>query len=217
MSRAVVLSHRSIAHEMGPLGEWLDIRGFTVDRVYREDSPVIPQADLLIALGSPGSVAEGHCAPAGEQEIAQVGSWVESGRPYLGICFGSQALACALGGSVERMPHTDKGWMTLATDEASQDFLTGPWMVWHEDALTAPTKARVRAWSGKAHQAFSYERAWGIQFHPELDSGALERMARGLGAREDGYLPLVEAMANDEQGHRTRSLKLFDHFWDDVQ
>ncbi len=216
MPTAVVLSHRAVAHELGPLGAWLDARGFEVSRIHREDAPAVPDADLLVVLGSPGSVADGFCSPADEAEITQVRDWVEAERPYLGICFGSQVLARALGGSVERMRSTDRGWMTLASDEADQAVFAGPWMVWHEDGLTAPATARVRARSGKADQVFSYRRAWGIQFHPELDSASLERMAVATGAGPEAYEPLVTAMRNDEEGHRQRSLRLFDAFWADV-
>lgn len=216
MSTAVVLSHRSVAHELGPLGDWLADRSFEVQRVFREDSPELPPADLLVVLGSPSSVASGFCLPASDREIAQVRTWVEADRPYLGICFGSQVLARALGGTVERMLSTDRGWMTLASAASEQAVLAGPWMVWHEDALVAPAHARVRARSGNADQVFSHRRAWGVQFHPELDSEALERMATALGAAPEDYLPLVAAMHNDEEGHRQRSLRLFDAFWADV-
>lgn len=217
MPTAVVLSHRAVAHELGPLGDWLEARGFDVDRLHREDEPELPDtADLLVVLGSPGSVATGFCPPAGTREVEQVRAWVEADRPYLGICYGSQALALAIGGRVERMQSTDRGWMTLASGEAEHEVFVGPWMVWHEDALTAPAHAQVRARSGNADQVFSYRRAWGIQFHPELDSAALERMAAALGARREDYEPLVTAMRNDEAGHRQRSLRLFDAFWADV-
>lgn len=216
MATAAVLSHRAVAHELGPLGDWLASRGFAVDRRYREDAPDLPDADLLVVLGSPGSVASGFCLPPADREIAQIRAWVEADRPYLGICFGSQALARAIGGTVERMLSADRGWMTLASDASEHAVLAGPWMVWHEDALTAPAHARVRARSGNADQVFSYRRAWGVQFHPELDSGSLERMAVALGAAAEDYEPLVTAMRNDEEGHRQRSLALFDAFWADV-
>jgi len=217
MRTAVVLSHRAVAHELGPLGDWLSARGFAIERIHREDEPDLPTgADLLVVLGSPGSVAAGFCRPAGTREVDQVRAWVEADHPYLGICYGSQALALAVGGSVERMRSTDRGWMTLASEEAEHDVFVGPWMVWHEDALTAPAHARVRARSGNADQVFSHRRAWGIQFHPELDSAALERMAIALGAAPGDYGPLVTAMRNDEAGHRQRAMHLFDAFWADV-
>ena len=58
MPTAVVLSHRAVAHELGPLGDWLEARGFDVDRLHREDEPELPDAaDLLVVLGSPGTGA----------------------------------------------------------------------------------------------------------------------------------------------------------------
>lgn len=216
MSSAVVLSHRTVAHELGVLGDWLADRGYAVSRTYRDDeTSVLAPADLLVVLGSPGSVAVGHCPPAGAHEVAQVREWVGSGRPYLGICYGSQVLATALGGRVTRMPEPDRGWMSLSHDADDAAF-AGPWMVWHNDAVTAPGTALVRARSTRADQAFSVGRAWGVQFHPELDSAALERMAIALGASERDYGPLVAAMRDDEEAHRARALALFDTFLTDA-
>jgi len=95
--RAVVLSHRDVADELGHVGDWLEDGGFAVDRVYREDQPSLPTADLLVVIGSPNSVAEGFCQPAARGEIEAVRQWVTADRPYLGICFGAQVLSCALG------------------------------------------------------------------------------------------------------------------------
>ncbi len=225
MTKALVLSHRDVAHELGHLGDWLAARGIEVTRRFREYSEPWPEADVLIVLGSPGSVALGHCAQPGLEEIDAVGSWIGSGRPYLGICFGAQALAVAIGGRVERMTEADRGWMRLDTgDDAATGphaaqpdaCLEGPWMVWHEDALTAPPGARVRLRSKSADQAFSIGRAWGVQFHPELTSASLTRMATRLGAPEDAYQALVTAMAADEEGHRVRAMRLFDVWAGDV-
>lgn len=222
MKRAVVLSHASIAHELGHVGDWLTDRGFTVIRRYREDAPDLLEAelldaDLLVLLGSPGSVAQGYLTPDGVREVEQVRTWIEADQPCLGICFGAQVLALASGGRVDRMTTTDRGWMTLTSDGGDLRDLLGPWMVWHEDAVTAPEQARVHARSGHADQIFAWRRAWGLQFHPELDSAALERMAAGLGAPVEHYKPLVTAMRDDEAGHRDRTMRLLDTFWADVR
>src|SRR6476661_1161163 len=107
--RAVVLSHRAIAHELGLLEPWLDaVTQGQIQRQFREDGgPELDgDADLLVVLGSPGSAADGHCGPAAAEEITAVRDWVGAGRPYLGVCFGSQVLARALGGSVRRRETT---------------------------------------------------------------------------------------------------------------
>lgn len=156
MSRVLVLSHEAVAAELGHLGSWLEDRGHSVTRVYRETSPSLPDADVLVALGSPSSVAEGHCAAPAAREIALVDSWVTTGRPYLGICFGAQTLARATGGSVRRMSSTFRSYTALDVSErdvpalvvagavepsARSLDLSGRWAVWHEDAITAPRHA----------------------------------------------------------------------------
>ena len=106
MTRIAVLSHRDVAHELGNLGSWIESRGWSLDRVYREDAPALPNADALVVLGSPTSVADGFCAAPAADEIEWVGEWLTSSRPYLGICFGAQVLARSTGGSVSRMDST---------------------------------------------------------------------------------------------------------------
>lgn len=71
MSSAVVLSHRNVAHELGHLEPWFERNGFRVRRIFRGDMRALPDADLLVVLGSPKSVATGYCEPASDVEIAK--------------------------------------------------------------------------------------------------------------------------------------------------
>ena len=197
MPRAVVLSHHDIAHELGHLGPWLDRRGFLVERVYRGEAQSIPDADLLIVMGSPTSVATGYCLAPAEDEIRLVKEWVESGRPYLGLCFGAQVLARALGGEVTRMEHTFRGYVDLSSNEAADAGVTGSWVVWHDDAITAPPGAEVLAALPHADLVFKVGNAWGLQPHIEVSPESLARMAIALGAPASAYDPLVTAIASD--------------------
>ncbi|MSO27953.1 MAG: hypothetical protein EXQ60_07855, partial [Candidatus Nanopelagicales bacterium] len=126
MATAIVLSHNDIAYELGHLEPWLAKNGFKVARSYRELGGQFPQGDLLIVLGSPTSVASGYCQPPAAAEIAMVTAWVGQGRPYLGICFGAQVLARALGGTVQRMPETFRGYTEIDTAAAPAEVFTGP-------------------------------------------------------------------------------------------
>ena len=197
MPRAVVLSHHDIAHELGHLGPWLDRRGFLVERVYRGEAQSIPDADLLIVMGSPTSVATGHCLAPAEDEIRLVKEWVESGRPYLGLCFGAQVLARALGGEVTRMEHTFRRYVDLSSNKAADAGVTGSWMVWHDDAITAPPGAEILAALPHADLVFRVGNAWGLQAHIEVSPESLARMAIALGAPASAYDPLVTAIASD--------------------
>lgn len=223
MRRVAVLSHRDVAHELGHLGTWLDDRGDEVIRVFREDDPTLPSGDLLVALGSPDSVALGHCRTPAEREIAFVEAWLASGRPYVGICFGAQTLARATGGAVHRMPATYRAYTALDHDVLDHDVnqsvascLGGRWAVWHEDAIVAPDAAVRAAHLPHADAVFRVGRAWGLQPHVEFTSAIVERLARTVSVPETDWRGLWEGLRDDEEGHRTRAWSLFDAIVSDL-
>ena len=198
----LVLSHREIANELGHLEPWLDeVATTSLVRAYREDGPPTPamlDADLLAVLGSPGSVANGHCSPAAQAEIDLVGRWVADDRPYLGICFGAQVLACAIGGSVRRLSDTYRAYAELPVTADSPADLSGPWVLWHQDAITAPDQAIHLARLAHADIAFSWGRAWGLQPHIEVTSASLIRMLDALGVSPAEADPIVEGVRRAE-------------------
>jgi GMP synthase (glutamine-hydrolysing) len=103
---------------------------------------------------------------------------VERGVPYLGICLGSQILARALGEEVVRGPVREVGFEPVRlTAEAKEDpllsFLDPEETVfqWHEDTHALPPGATLLA-TGERIPVQAYrvgDRAWGIQFHLEVD------------------------------------------------
>lgn len=210
MTTFAVLSHRDVAAELGHLGTWLEARNTRVSRLFREDSLQIPDADALIVLGSPTSVAEGHCQTAARQEIELVASWIADDRPFLGVCFGAQALACAAGGSVRRMDRTFRAYTEVETEHPN---LEGRWAVWHEDAISAPGEAIASL--PHADAAFRVGRAWGVQPHVEFTSDIVERLARAFGVDDSAWRGLWESLRDDEDGHERRTHRLLDEIFPD--
>jgi GMP synthase-like glutamine amidotransferase len=96
--------------------------------------------------------------------------------PALGICFGGQLLAAAVGGRVERAPIAEIGWLSVASDTSAEPGLidTGPWLSWHFDRFTVPAQVPVVARTALANQAFVSGRTLGLQFHPEVTDAVLE-------------------------------------------
>lgn len=106
-------------------------------------------------------------------EIAFTREAIAGGVPVLGICFGGQMLAAALGGEVSRAPEPEIGWHLV--DGAGQELIdSGPWFQWHYDRFEFPPAARALARTPRANQAFVQGRSLGLQFHPELNSDILE-------------------------------------------
>jgi GMP synthase-like glutamine amidotransferase len=146
--------------------------------------PALDGIDHIVVLGAVGSVYDDSPDRAW---IAEVLAWLrqadEAGVPVLGICFGAQALAAALGGRVEAAPRKEIGWTMI--DTFDPDLIPpGPWLEFHQDRFFPPRQARVLATNEVGIQAFVLGRHLGVQFHPEPDGALLEAWL-DAGGRED--------------------------------
>ncbi len=138
-------------------------RDFTASQI-KEKDPV-----GIILSGGPSSVYA-RDAYGIDAEI------FELGIPVLGICYGHQVMAKALGGTVASTRTSEFGPADLTVVEDSQLFFDQPehqqvWMS-HNDAVShAPEGFRVTAWTPDAPVAAMEDterRFYGVQFHPEV-------------------------------------------------
>ena len=216
MSKIAILSHESVAAELSLLGQWADLRGHTVERFYREqtwDAQDLLAADLIIVLGSPNSVSTGYEHPTSVKEIELVKSRFETDKPFFGICYGSQVMARALGGEVERREVKNIGFKQI--DTHSPDIDEGGWVLWHEDfiipeSIKSIPGVEVLGTDAQAAIAFRKGKAWAVQFHPEVDADALGRMVEAIGVPPEKWGPIADAMRDHETGLRERAFALFD-------
>jgi GMP synthase (glutamine-hydrolysing) len=181
--------------------------------IYREDSPVSLEdvgGDILFVLGSPNSVADGYCLVPAQHEIELVRRWVSTNRPYVGICFGAQVLACALGGSVRRMDQTFRAFTVMTLTPSAPKVVQGSWAVWHEDAITAPVGADVMARLPHADTVFRVGNAWGIQPHIEFTCDIVERLAMTFKVDTPDVVALVDGLRANETDHSLRTHQLLD-------
>lgn len=128
------------------------------------------QPAAIVLSGGPSSVyAEG--APSVDAEL------FASGVPVFGICYGFQAMAQALGGTVERTGLSEYGGTPLEVVDADSALfadLPARQSVWmsHGDSVTAaPPDFAVTATSAGAPVAAMESvgrRLAGVQFHPEV-------------------------------------------------
>jgi GMP synthase-like glutamine amidotransferase len=230
--RALFVQHDHVS-PVGPVGERFVARGYDVEElvVVPEDrfhapavEAVFPDPtsyDAVVPMGAPWSVYDlATIGPWIEPELAFLRAAVEAGVPVLGICFGGQALAAALGGGVVKADEAEIGWTSIETDEPGL-VEAGPWFEWHHDRWVAPPGARVLASTPAAEQAFVVGRSLAVQFHPELTPSMLRGWLANGGAAYleahgtaiDPLLAQTDALG-DEAGRRAH--RLVDRFLDQV-
>ena len=131
--------------------------------------------DGLLVLGGDENVGEEETYPYLRLENEIISSWLESGRPVLGVCLGAQMVASLSGGSVYRMDRGEMGWIEYRhLDTAREDPLLDfapprqAGLLWHDFAFTAPPGATVLAENEACTQAFRIGEAWALQPHPEV-------------------------------------------------
>lgn len=129
--------------------------------------------DAVAFFGAVWSVYDTATIPWITGEIAYARSLISLGVPTLGICFGGQMLAAAVGGRVEPAPIPEVGWLSVATSEPAL-IDGGPWLSWHFDRFSVPAEVPVVARTALANQAFVHGRTLGLQFHPEVTDAVLD-------------------------------------------
>jgi len=142
--------------------------------------PSPSEYDAVVFFGAIWSVYDTTTIPWVADEIEYARSLISLGVPALGICFGGQLLAAAVGGQVERAPIPEIGWLSVASDTSAEPGLidAGPWLSWHFDRFTVPAHVPVVARTALASQAFVSGRTLGLQFHPEVTDAVLEAWLR---------------------------------------
>jgi GMP synthase-like glutamine amidotransferase len=150
------------------LAEWLDERRlrYELSRSWLHEPLPDPRAyAFVVSLGHDAAAYETHL-PAVAAEIELLRAAIAHDVPVLGLCFGGQALAAALGAKVERAPTAELGWREITTDDPNL-VPAGPWLEWHYDRFTTPAHATEIARTADAPQAFRLGPHLGVQFHPE--------------------------------------------------
>jgi GMP synthase-like glutamine amidotransferase len=214
--KLLVIEHES---DSGPamLAERAEAQGFEVTLINAHNGvpSTISGYDGLLIMGAVPSVNDDEIQDWLQPELALIRNADANAIPIFGVCFGAQALAVAMGGSVTRASEPEIGWFTLETTNPTI-VPSGPFFEWHVDAITPPEDATVLAHTGVCVQAFTVRNHLAVQFHPEVTEVQIGEWAdsdpetlASLGLSKAG---LLQATAAEFPGARNRANALCDHF-----
>lgn len=133
-------------------------------------------ADAVMLFGGEPNVGEEDRYPWLSDEYTLLRDWIGAGTPVLGICLGAQTLAHAAGGRVARTGEPQVGFREVTLTQAGErDPVVGVLpsrfeaLFSNSFAFEVPPGAVEIAHSPGRSQGFRLgERAWGLQFHPEV-------------------------------------------------
>jgi GMP synthase-like glutamine amidotransferase len=170
----------------------------------------IERYDAVICLGGHMNVDQEQRHPWLRQEDEVIRGLIARGVPYFGICLGGQLLAKAAGARVGPSPEPERGFTRMALSEAAADDpvfgeLPGELDVFnlHGYAFEVPAGAVELARSRVCSQAFRVgERAWGVQFHPEVRLEQVEAWFAQEETEPDRERVLSELAARIEEWQR---------------
>lgn len=167
--------------EGGYVAERLVERGAKLVLLDRDDLPAfdaVGESAMVLLLGSDKSAHEDKWVESVTAEIRLIRASLAAGTPVMGICYGVQVLARALGGTSWRADRPELGWSRIDT----LDHVLcpeGPWGQMHSDVFAPGPTSRVIGTSWRGPQCI-VDDAWGAraigwQFHPEVTPTTYER------------------------------------------
>lgn len=191
-------THSHIRERLGDFEDWIaaGLRDGGAQVVVHDATagnappPAHDQIAGVVITGSHAMVSERE--PWSEALVPWLQAAVRQQTPVLGICYGHQLLAHALGGDVGHHPEgVEIGTVTVELHNAAAgDALLGELpdtfpaqaVHWQSVRRLPPGAVLLAGSAHEAHHAYRVgDRAWGVQFHPEFSDMALRAYLDGLG------------------------------------
>ena len=191
MSGTVILIDHPVGRRDDRASRILTERGYRIEWCCPGKGETPPESGPghvgAIVYGGAESANDDGTKPYLRTELDWIERWLETGKPFLGLCLGGQMLARVLGARVDPHPESlyEIGYVPIEATAAADGFLDGVSHVyhWHHEGFTVPAGAALLA-TGPVfpNQAYRYGRnAYGLQFHPEVTVPVMTRWMREAG------------------------------------
>jgi|TARA_B110001454_G_C12712816_1_gene431396 GMP synthase-like glutamine amidotransferase len=172
----LVLQHIAIEHP-GIFLKFMKRDNIQIDTIELDEGEAIPDLkpyDAMIVMGGPMDTWQEKEHPwlVPEKESIYEFTCIQK-KPYLGLCLGAQLLGEIVGGKVKKMDKPEIGALEVSVSNHDSIFNNMSSAIkvlqWHSYEVTdLPRDAKLLASSDECLvQAFSYNHAFGLQFHVE--------------------------------------------------
>ena len=182
----LVLQHINIEHP-GIFLKFIKEDNIHIDTVELDKNEKIPNLekyDAMIVMGGPMDTWQEERFPWLKNEKENIHEFVSiKKKPYLGLCLGAQLLSEAIGGKVRKMKTPEIGVLNVSISDNKSIFKdldkNLKALQWHSyEVCDLPSSAHILATSPACEvQAFSSERAFGLQFHVEQTNETVPQWA----------------------------------------
>ena len=189
------------------VGLWLEELGFTVEVIHAyAGSPVpkrVPPGILaVIPLGGHMNANDDANYPWLPIERALLKDAIDRDIPIFAICLGTQLLAVAGGGRVEKADTGEVGVYKVKSNKIKDSIFNFdgelPVAQWHEDIVTGLPAGATRLASSELCDNQIYRigtNSYGVQFHPEIDLSIVKTWERDA---DDAFLDSGKATIEPE-------------------
>jgi len=169
------------------VGEWLIELGFEIQVLRAYASESVPTSvpvgiSALIPLGGHMNATDDINFPWLPAERVLLKNAIDRDIPIFAICLGTQLLAVAGGGQVERAKTGEVGIYSVTSTQKPDAIFNFkgvlPVAQWHEDLVSKlPTGATLLASSELCkNQIYRIgSKSYGVQFHPEIDLSIIKK------------------------------------------
>ena len=175
--QALIILHQRRS-SVGEVGRKLKQRGYKLDIKKPGLGEQLPSTmdnhDLAVIYGGPMSANDIHKNKFIKYETDWIDTALKSNKPFLGICLGAQMLAKNLGGVVQHASDrsSEIGFFDIIPSGMGAKIFQKQttFFQWHNEGFIVPESCEILANGTKfQQQAFKYKRAYGLQFHPEVN------------------------------------------------
>ncbi|WP_152039622.1 type 1 glutamine amidotransferase [Salinigranum salinum] len=144
------------------------------------------------------------------------------GLPTLGVCYGHQVLAEALGGRVAALGEYEIGYRTVEQTRTDADLFGGvpeafTAFTTHSDhVVDLPPGATLLAENEYGVHAFRKGHAFGVQFHPEYDPETAATVTRGKDDQlsDERIQRVLDGITDEQYAAACETKRLFGNFVD---